>query len=192
MNASLKVKFLQFLSLRKKEGGFTLIELLVVIIIVGILSAVALPSFLNQRSKAKQTEAETNVGAVNTQQNAFFTEEDDYAQTFQALAVGSLIKDAATEATANYKYEIGSASVGNGPYDLDANIKAENAGASTSDISLKSYSGGTNVYIVANQPVLSDVVCISSEPSQTAAIPVNAGTDVPYKCDGTTMIQLEN
>lgn len=44
------------------ENGFTLIELLVVIVIIGILSAIAIPNFLNQRSKAKSSEC-TNKGA---------------------------------------------------------------------------------------------------------------------------------
>merc|ERR1712100_637136 len=41
------------------EKGFTLVELMIVIVIVGILSSVALPSFLGQAGKAKITEAET-------------------------------------------------------------------------------------------------------------------------------------
>jgi type IV pilus assembly protein PilA len=46
------------------QKGFTLVELMIVIVIVGILSAVALPNFLSQTSKAKATEAKTKTSAL--------------------------------------------------------------------------------------------------------------------------------
>ena len=52
------------------EKGFTLVELMIVIVIVGVLSAVALPNFLSQTSKAKATECTTRLGAILSQAGA--------------------------------------------------------------------------------------------------------------------------
>ena len=56
------------------EGGFTLIELLVVILIIGILAAIAIPSFLNQKAKANDAAAKTQVGTMQTAIETYSTE----------------------------------------------------------------------------------------------------------------------
>ncbi len=79
---------LQYLNNKKAQKGFTLIELLVVIIIIGILSAIALPAFLNQAAKAKQSEAKQALGALNRGQQAYRLENNEFAQDVVKLALG--------------------------------------------------------------------------------------------------------
>ncbi len=88
MKTELKAKLLQHLVNNKSNEGFTLIELLVVIIIIGILSAIALPSFLNQAAKAKQSEAKSYVGSVNRAQQAFRIENPEFATDVTSLEIG--------------------------------------------------------------------------------------------------------
>ncbi|WP_416674093.1 type IV pilin protein [Egbenema bharatensis] len=59
-------------------SGFTLLELIVVLMMLGILSAIALPSFLQQAKRAQETEAKLAVGNINRAQQLYFAENSQF------------------------------------------------------------------------------------------------------------------
>jgi type IV pilus assembly protein PilA len=69
------------------HGGFTLVELLVVIIIVGLLSAIALPSYLNQAAKTRGSEAKSSLGAINRSQQVYRWENNRFANSLLLLDI---------------------------------------------------------------------------------------------------------
>lgn len=155
MKTTLKTKLLQHILNKKKDEGFTLIELLVVIIIIGILAAIALPSFLNQASRARETEAQTNLGAVNRGQQAFLLEYGEFAHSnsgedidndgteetgLEALDVGiGQLEGDGSVITDYYQYTVSS----NGPAAV-AKADADPAGTPDPDLVIAAMQGCVN------------------------------------------------
>jgi type IV pilus assembly protein PilA len=71
-----------FIALRKrlerKEQGFTLIELMVVVLIIAILIAIAIPTFLGARRRAQDKQAQSNLRNGLTAEETFYTDNQEY------------------------------------------------------------------------------------------------------------------
>ena len=61
--------------------GFTLIELMVVVMIIAVLIAIAIPSFLGFRKSAQDRSAQSEIRNVLLSEKAFWLEDGDYTQT---------------------------------------------------------------------------------------------------------------
>ena len=72
------------------EKGFTLVELMIVIVIVGVLSAVALPNFLNQTAKAKATECTTKMSSLLKQVHSDYQLDGDINEAVLSIVDGTI------------------------------------------------------------------------------------------------------
>jgi len=174
MKTEFKARFLQHLNKKRQDKGFTLIELLVVIIIIGILSAIALPSFLNQANKAKQSEAKQYTGSMNRAQQAKYAEAGGFVtDSIDKLGIGIKTQ------TTNYTYAVSGTS-----NSAVANQGKPSVGA------LKAYTGSVVLSVVASTSEATTLaVLCESKGTQTDALAGVAASTNPV-CDPATSIEV--
>jgi type IV pilus assembly protein PilA len=174
MKTEFKAKFLQHINKRRQDQGFTLIELLVVIIIIGILSAIALPSFLNQASKAKQSEAKQYISSMNKGQQAYFAERSVFATDVPSLGLG--IKTL----TNNYQYSVGGSIAGaNGGVTMGAEPKGA---------SIKGYAGSVFFVPAGEGDGTSSILCEQLTAQQAAPAGITPARENTKCADTQTLV----
>src|SRR4051812_16253834 len=66
------------ISLKKRNQGFTIVELLIVIVVIGILALLVITTYSGIQQKARNSQRQTDVQSLQTQMEAFFSQNGYY------------------------------------------------------------------------------------------------------------------
>lgn len=170
MKTEFKAKFLQHINKRRQDQGFTLIELLVVIIIIGILSAIALPAFLNQANKAKQSEGKQYISSINKGQQAYYAENTKFGTDVTTLGLGL------KTLTTNYSYTVNA-----------TGAQATALASPTNPDALKGYAGGVGLVDAGEAKTTQSILCETTGVGAPTAPTYSASS---VDCAAGTMTQV--
>ncbi|HEY9597601.1 MAG TPA: type IV pilin-like G/H family protein, partial [Cyanophyceae cyanobacterium] len=121
------------------------------LILIGIIAAIALPSFLNQANKAKQAEAKNYVGSLIRAEQAYQLEKGTFSPSIKDLGIGI------EPETLNYRYQI----------EAQSDKKSVMITAQAKTETLKSYTGAVFIIKKGEEATTIGGICESDSPTTT-------------------------